>query len=91
VATRRHWCDLIEKALRTDPGERWASAQEMGDAMRDILSVANLSGSVEVTEPLRYDPALIEDENGDLMAAWVIAGHRKNTGDPPPVTFTPSS
>jgi hypothetical protein len=53
--------------------------------------VANLSASVEVTEPLRYDPALIEDENGDLTAAWVIAGHRKNTGDPPPVTFTPSS
>lgn len=91
--TRRHWCDLIEKALRTDPGERWASAREMGDAMRDILRVANLSGSVEVTEPLRYESALIEGENGDLLAAWVIAGqkHRKITGDPPPVTFTPSS
>ena len=92
-ATRRHWCDLIEKALRTDPGERWPSAREMGDAMRDILRVANLSGSVEVTEPLRYESALIEGENGDLLAAWVIAGqnHRKNTEDPPPVTFTPSS
>jgi hypothetical protein len=52
--------DLIEKALRTDPGERWASAREMGDAMRDILRVANLSGSIEVTEPLRYAPVLIE-------------------------------
>ncbi|HEY6786532.1 MAG TPA: DUF4062 domain-containing protein [Trebonia sp.] len=92
-ATRRPWCDLIEKALRTDPGERWASAREMGDAMRVILKVANLSGSVEVAEPLRYESALIEGEDGDLLAAWVIAGKNawKSTGDAPVVTFTPSS
>jgi hypothetical protein len=92
-ATRRPWCDLIEKALRTDPGERWASAQEMGDAMREILRVANLAGDVVVDEPLRYKPTLIEGENGDLLAAWVIVGKnsRKNTGDASAVTFTPSS
>lgn len=73
---RQEWCQLIEKALRTDPAERWPSAVEMADAMRSIFDPDSFSGDVRIQLPWGDRPVLMYDRNGELTAGWVMGAPR---------------
>jgi hypothetical protein len=73
ATTREAWCSLIEKAMRTDPGARWANAGELAAALRAVSAGPELSGWVRVSYPWGDRPNLVREEGGDLQTAWIIA------------------
>ena len=78
VETREDWCRLIERALRTDPNERWPTARSMADEMRSFLQREDLRGEVEIKLPWGDRPSLILDTKGQPTAGWVIeSGYEK--------------
>lgn len=77
--TRERWCRLIEIAPRTEPGERWPTAQHMADEMRALLEEEDLEGAVEIRLPWGEGPALVLDERGQPTAGWVIHTGREKT------------
>ena len=78
VETREDWCRLIERALRTDPNERWPTARSMADEMRSFLRREDLQGEVEIKLPWGDRPSLILDTKGQPTAGWVIgSGYEK--------------
>lgn len=78
VETREDWCRLIERALRTDPGDRFPTARSMADDMRTLLDREDLRGEIEIRLPWGERPSLVLDANGQPTAGWVISsGHEK--------------
>lgn len=76
--TREDWCRLIERALRTDPNERWPTASSMADEVRALLHREDLRGEVEIRLPWGSRPSLMLDAMGQPTAGWVIeSGHEK--------------
>lgn len=67
------WCDLIEKALRTDPAARWRDAGELGGAVRSAMAGCSIDGWIEVGYPWGSRPALVREEDGRLATAWIVA------------------
>ena len=72
VETREDWCRLIERALRTDPNERWPTARSMADEMRTLVQREDIRGEVEIRLPWGDHPSLILDTKGQPTAGWVI-------------------
>jgi Domain of unknown function (DUF4062)/Protein kinase domain len=72
VETKEGWCRLIERALRTDPKERWPTAKSMADEIRSFLQREDLRGEVEIKLPWGDRPSLILDTKGQPTAGWVI-------------------
>jgi hypothetical protein len=72
VETREDWCRLIERALRTDPNERWPTARSMADEMRTLFQREDMRGEVEIRLPWGDHPSLILDAKGQPTAGWVI-------------------
>jgi serine/threonine protein kinase len=79
VETREDWCRLIERALKTDPGQRWPTVRSMADEMRDLLDREELRGEAEIKLPWGDRPVLVLDANGQPTAGWVIASGHENT------------
>jgi len=68
---KQEWSKLIEKALRSDPKDRWQTAGEMADAIRGLVGEGHALGSVEVLFPWGNQPSLISD--GDVLTAgWIM-------------------
>lgn len=78
VDTREDWCRLIERALKTDPGER-PTARAMADHMRALLAREDLRGEVDIRLPWGERPALILDANGKPTVGWVITSGGEKT------------
>ena len=77
VVPERHkleWAQLIEKALRSDPKERWPTAGEMAEAIRNLTDKGDVLGSVEVGFPWGKQPSLISEGGvpaaGYIMKSW---------------------
>jgi hypothetical protein len=78
VETREDWCRLIERALRTDPQDRFPTARSMADDMRTLLDREDLRGEIEIRLPWGERPSLVLDANGQPTAGWIISsGHEK--------------
>lgn len=66
------WCRMIEKALRTDPAQRWRDAGELAGALRSAMQGCPISGWIEIGYPWGNRPALVRDENSELGIAWIV-------------------
>jgi hypothetical protein len=77
--TRGEWCRLIERALRTNPDERWPTVRAMAEEMRALLDQGDLTGDAEIMLPWGDRPSLILDAEGRPTAAWIIkSGHEQS-------------
>jgi hypothetical protein len=77
--TREGWCRLVERALRTEPGERWPTARQMAEEMRALLEEEDLEGGVEIRLPWGERPALVLDDGGHPTAGWIIQTGNEKT------------
>lgn len=70
--TRKQWCRLLEKALRTDPRDRWPTARAMGEDLRNLVDRKDVEGHVALKLPWGDRPALIYERQGKVATGWVI-------------------
>jgi len=79
AADRIKWCRVIEKALMADPNERWETAREMADEIRDAIHDESILGMVSMRLPWGSRPALYNDETGGTAVGWVMRSGRSQT------------
>jgi serine/threonine protein kinase len=73
---RHRWLDLIERALKAVPDDRWPDAEAFAEALAEILAVEPPGGTVSIEFPLGERPHLIKSENGEPDVGWVVADAR---------------
>jgi hypothetical protein len=71
-STRNQWCRLIERALRTDPQQRWPDARAMGEEFRGLADRKDVPGFVDLTFPWGPQPSLIDEGKGTLTVGWMM-------------------
>jgi serine/threonine protein kinase len=71
-STRNQWCRLIERALRTDPQQRWPDARVMGEEVRRLADQKDVPGFVDLTFPWGPQPSLIDEGKGTLTVGWMM-------------------
>lgn len=72
LSTRNQWCRLIERALRTDPRQRWPDARAMGEELRELADRRDVPGFVDLTFPWDPQPSLIDEGKGTLTVGWIM-------------------
>jgi serine/threonine protein kinase len=71
-AIRKDWCRFIEKALKTDPGQRWQSAGAMAAELRALVDRNGIEGHVSINLPWDKRPSLVHSGNGEIGMGWVM-------------------
>jgi len=71
-STRNQWSRVIEKALRTDPRQRWPDARAMGEELRELADRKDVPGFVDLTFPWGPQPSLIDEGKGALTVGWMM-------------------
>jgi hypothetical protein len=69
---RKKWCRLLEKALKTDPRDRWPTARAMSEDLRNLVDRTDVEGHVALKLPWGERPTLIYERQGKVAAGWVI-------------------
>ena len=72
ATTRKKWCRLIEKALRTKPQERWPNAGAMSEELRALIDEKDVQGNVSLTLPWGRQPSLIYGGKGEITTGWIM-------------------
>jgi hypothetical protein len=70
--TRKKWCRLLEKAIKTDPRERWPTARAMGEDLRKLVDRTDVEGYVTLKLPWGERPSLIHERQGKVATGWII-------------------
>jgi hypothetical protein len=83
-STRNQWCRVIERALRTDPRQRWPHAGAMGEELRELADREDVPGFVDLTLPWGRQPSLIDEGKGALTVGWVMHTQQPTMRDRPP-------
>jgi eukaryotic-like serine/threonine-protein kinase len=71
-AIRKSWCRFIEKALKTDPGQRWSNASQMADELRTLIARNGINGHVSIELPWGHRPSLVHKGSGEIGICWVM-------------------
>ena len=72
---RHEWFELVEKALRSRPDERWGSASELRDGLKDLMSLSTVRGRIAAAYAWGDRPSIVRSEDGTPQVGWIVVDH----------------
>ncbi len=72
-SNRKSWLTVAERALRTDPNERFHSARELGEGIRDAMDGGPLGGHLCASFPWGSQPIVATQTTGAPYIAWMLS------------------